>query len=102
MSLKAGELHGIDELLRGMGARALGHAPDLQRELDVFTQRQPGKEIAVLGDEADVRVDRGDLPAFVIEPPFVRERNAGDNSEQRALTAAARPDDGGERAFFYR
>src|SRR5262245_23647956 len=102
MSLKTGELHGIDEPLRGARALALWHAADLQREFDVLTQRQPGKEIAVLGDEADVRVDRSDLPAFVIEPAFVGKRNAGDNFQERALTAAARPDDSGERAFFHR
>src|SRR6185295_11357214 len=102
VSLEAGQLHGVDELLRGLSALLLGYSADLQRQLDVFDQCQPREQIAVLSDETDIGIDRRDLTSFIVEPPLVGQRDPRDNLEQGALTAATRSDDGGKRAFFHR
>ena len=91
----------LGNILRCLLVSLVGrHAAELQRHLDVITQRAPGQEIVVLGHISDIGVDPGnDLP-LVAHLARRRLENTRDHVEQRGLAAAGGADETDELAFL--
>jgi hypothetical protein len=68
--------------------------PNHQGKFDVFAHRQPGKKIAVLGDESDILVQTQQF--FPLEqgtPSSAADQTAGE-AEKRGFAASRGTDDG--------
>ena len=81
-----------------LATRHLPHPPG--RERDVVDRLQVREEVELLEDDPDPLPDRGDLGAFAgdllafeEDPPAVDRLEQVDAAKERALPAAARPDD---------
>ena len=77
---------------RALGAR---HAPEPRTELDVLRHRHVAEHGVVLEHEAGVTLlgrQRGDVATHEADAPAIRCREARHETQQRALAAAARPE----------
>ena len=98
--LEAREAHLVDQGLHPLGdAVRDGHAAELQGQQHVLAQGPPGKQVVLLGHVADLGVQ----PAGALSPemhlPAAGREEPGQDVQQGALAAPARPHDGHELPF---
>ena len=85
----------LEQLLAPLPALLLGDARDAQRELDVVRHRHVAEERVVLEHEADAAIlgsEPGDVAAVEEDLAGVDLGEARDHAQERALAAAARPE----------
>ena len=87
--------HELEQFLASRASLARLDAPDPQRELDVVADRHVTEQRVVLEDEPDLalaRVKVRDVLAVQGDAAVVDVGQPGDGPQQRALAAAARPE----------
>ena len=98
--LEAAQSDRGNERARALVARGLGHAAHLQAEGDIVDDAAPGKQVEVLPHHHRVGAERmPDIVALrVLDPDRAAGRafEPGDDLDQRALAAPARPEQAGD------
>ena len=97
-SLEAGEAEEGKQLARLPLRLGLAHTLDLQRQRDVPQHGAPGKEEILLGHVGDRVQITADRRSSDLDRAGVGNVEPGDEAEEGALSAAARPDQADELA----
>ena len=80
------------------GAQFGKHLVD--REANIFVDRQPGQQRVILEDDAAIRTGLGDFQIIQRDRAAVGPDQSGDQRDQRGLARAGVADDGDELAFL--
>ena len=89
------ERHQPQQLRAPLAPLRRPHAPDAQRELDVLAHRHVAEERVVLEHETNAAlagVHEGDVAPVQRDAAVIDAGQAGNSAQQRALAAAARPE----------
>ena len=97
--LEADEAHHLDVAAHGLLALGLRDALDLEPVRDVPIDGAPRQDREFLEDDPAIRAGPFHRPAVEQHVPTRGRDEAGDDREQRALAAPARPDDGEQLAL---
>jgi hypothetical protein len=93
-ALKAVQAHHVEDLERPRAAFGRRHVAGLEPELDVVLHGQPGQQGKALEHHGHLGVGAADGPAGVQDAPPGGWDQPGHDAQQRALAAAAAPEDG--------
>ena len=91
---QAGQVHELEQLLAAPAALVLAEPTDLEGEFDVLGDGHVAEQGVVLKDDAHtalLRRKRGDVTAMEDHAAVIARREPRDHPEDRALAAAARP-----------